>query len=133
MVWVVPAILWLALAADRPRWGRQIAVVAAVLFWSAPVWWVPYKNTSDLHLSPLQQIAGNSFFFATVLFVVGAAVLVVRRRAVQREGGTASLAPAGRQVMRKGIPSVCPAGCPGDCARSDRIALQATPRLVTQE
>ncbi len=86
MVWVVPAILWLALAADRPRWGRQIAVVAAVLFWSAPVWWVPYKNTSDLHLSPLQQIAGNSFFFATVLFVVGAAVLVVRRRAVQREG-----------------------------------------------
>ena len=40
MVWVVPAILWLALAPDRPRWGRQIAVVAAVLFWSAPVWWV---------------------------------------------------------------------------------------------
>jgi alpha-1,2-mannosyltransferase len=86
MVWVVPTILWLALAADRPRWGRQIAVVAAVLFWSAPVWWVPYKHTSDLHLSPLQQIAGNSFFFATVLFVVGAAVLLMRRKAAQREG-----------------------------------------------
>jgi alpha-1,2-mannosyltransferase len=86
MVWVVPAILWLALAPDRPRWGRHIAVVAAVLFWSAPVWWVPYKNTSDLHLSPLQQIAGNSFFYAMVLFVVGAAVLVLRRRSVQREG-----------------------------------------------
>jgi alpha-1,2-mannosyltransferase len=85
MVWVVPAILWLALAADRPRWGRHIAVVATVLFWSAPVWWVPYKNTSDLHLSPLQQIAGNSFFYAMVLFVVGAAILVLRRRSVQRE------------------------------------------------
>jgi alpha-1,2-mannosyltransferase len=86
MVWIVPAILWLALAADRPRWGRQIAAAAAVLFWSAPVWWVPYKNTSDLHLSPLQQIAGNSFFIAMVLFVVGAAVLVLRGRGVQREG-----------------------------------------------
>ncbi len=86
MVWVVPAILWLALAADRPHWGRQIAALAAVLFWSAPVWWVPYKNTSDLHLSPLQLIAGNSFFIAMVLFVVGAAVLVIRRRAVHHEG-----------------------------------------------
>ena len=83
MVWVVPAILWLALAADRPRWGRAVAAVAAVLFWSAPVWWVPYKNTSDLHLNPLQLIAGDSFFFAMSLFVVGAAVLVIRRRAVQ--------------------------------------------------
>jgi alpha-1,2-mannosyltransferase len=83
MVWVVPAILWLALAADRPRWGRTVAAVAAVLFWSAPVWWVPYKNTSDLRLNPLQLIAGNSFFFAMALFVVGTAVLVLRRRAVQ--------------------------------------------------
>lgn len=80
MVWVVPAILWLALAEDRPRWGRPLAAIAAVLFWSAPVWWVPYKNTSDLHLGPWQLVAGNSFFFAMVLFVVGAAVLVLRRR-----------------------------------------------------
>ena len=94
MVWVVPAILWLALAADRPRWGRQVAAMAAVLFWSAPVWWVPYRNTSDLHLNSLQLIAGDSFFFAMLLFVVGAAVLVLRRRAVQREGHP-SLAPVG--------------------------------------
>jgi len=79
MVWVVPAILWLALAPDRPRWGRPLAVATAVLFWSAPVWWVPYKNTSDLHLDPLQLVAGNSFFFAMLLFLAGATVLVVRR------------------------------------------------------
>jgi len=85
MVWVVPAILWLGLAADRPRWGRPLAAVTAVLFWSAPVWWVPFKNTSDLHLNPLQLIAGNSFFFAMVLFVVGAGVLVLRRSAVQSD------------------------------------------------
>ena len=85
MVWVVPAILWLALAPDRPRWGRPFAVATAVLFWSAPVWWVPYKNTSDLHLDPLQLVAGNSFFFAMLLFLAGAAVLVVRRGALQTE------------------------------------------------
>jgi alpha-1,2-mannosyltransferase len=49
MVWVVPAILWLAVAEDRPRWGVPLAIGTAVLFWSAPIWWVPYKNTSDLH------------------------------------------------------------------------------------
>jgi alpha-1,2-mannosyltransferase len=78
MVWVVPAILWLALAADRPRWGRVLAAATAVLFWSAPVWWVPYKNTSDLHLDPVDLIAGNSFFFAMLIFLIGAAVLVLR-------------------------------------------------------
>jgi len=85
MVWVVPAILWLALAPDRPRWGRPLAAATAVLFWSAPVWWVPYKNTSDLHLNLLQLIAGNSFFFAMLLFLAGAAVLVIRRGAVQTD------------------------------------------------
>lgn len=85
MVWVVPAILWLILGADRPHWGRPLAAVAAVLFWSAPVWWVPYKDTSDLHLNSLQLIFGDSFFFAMMLFVVGAAVLVFRRRAVRLE------------------------------------------------
>jgi alpha-1,2-mannosyltransferase len=79
LVWVVPAILWLAFAPDRPRWGPVLAGATAVLFWSAPVWWVPYKNTSDLHLNPLQLVAGDSFFFAMVLFLGGAAVLVLRR------------------------------------------------------
>ena len=86
MVWVVPAILWLALAPDRPPWGRVLAAAAAVLFWSAPVWWVPYKDTTDLHLDPLQLIAGNSFFFAVVIFVSGAAVLVIRRKAAPPGG-----------------------------------------------
>jgi alpha-1,2-mannosyltransferase len=86
MVWVVPAVLWLALAEDRPRWGRPLAGVTAVLFWSAPVWWVPYKNTSDLHLDLWQLMAGNSFFFAMVLFLAGAAVVVVRRRTIRPTG-----------------------------------------------
>ena len=79
MVWVVPAILWLALADDRPRLGPALAAGSAVLFWSAPIWWVPYKDTSDLHLNAVQLLAGNSFFFATVVFLCGAAVLLKRR------------------------------------------------------
>ena len=70
LVWVVPAIIWLALA-PTGRAGDALAGATAVLFWSAPVWWVPYKNTSDLHLKPLQLIAGDSFFFAMLLFLGG--------------------------------------------------------------
>ena len=86
MVWVVPAILWLALADDRPRLGRALAAGTAVLFWCAPIWWVPYKNTSDLHLNDLQLLAGNSFFLATVVFLCGAAVLLTRRRTSASKG-----------------------------------------------
>ena len=105
MVWVVPAILWLALAADRPRWGRPLAAVTAVLFWSAPVWWVPYKNTSDLHLDPLQLIAGNSFFFAMALFVVGAAFLTLRGRARSTGRCAAALADTGVRSRWDGSPT----------------------------
>ena len=80
MVWVVPAILWLALADDRPRRGRVMAAGAAVLFWSAPIWWVPYKNTSDLRLNAWQLIAGNSFSVAIVIFICGTTVLIARHR-----------------------------------------------------
>ncbi len=80
MVWVVPAILWLALAADRPRLGRPIAAATAVLFWCAPIWWVPYKHTTDLHLNPFQLLAGNSFCLAMVISLAAAACLVLRRR-----------------------------------------------------
>ena len=64
MVWVIPAILWLGLAEDRPRLGVPLAIGTAVLFWIAPIWWVPYVGTSDLHLNAWQLVAGNSFFFA---------------------------------------------------------------------
>jgi alpha-1,2-mannosyltransferase len=79
MVWVVPGILWLALADDRPRFGRPIAAATAVLFWSAPIWWVPYRNTSDLHLNALQLVAGDSFCLATAIALAAAACLVLKR------------------------------------------------------
>ena len=69
MVWVVPAILWFALAPDRPRAGPFIAGAVAVLFWSAPIWWVPHAKLLELHLNAWQVVAGDSFFFAVVVFV----------------------------------------------------------------
>jgi len=95
MVWVIPAILWLGLAEDRPRFGVPLAIGTAVLFWIAPIWWVPYVGTSDLHLSAWQLVAGNSFFFALVLFLLGAAVLVARRRSIRQGGGGQLLSGGG--------------------------------------
>ena len=135
MVWVVPAILWLALAPDRPRWGRALAAGTAVLFWSAPVWWVPYKNTSDLHLGVVQLIAGNSFFFAMAIFVLGAAVLVLRRRAIA-SSGRASTAAAGLIGLRHGQRRARPTPAAREAARQlskgcalwDRTALPGIER-----
>jgi alpha-1,2-mannosyltransferase len=97
MVWVVPAILWLAFAPDRPRWGPVLAVATTVVFWGAPVWWVPYKDTSDLHLNVFQLVAGNSFFYAMLLFLLGVAALLLRReqdRAGDMVGGRPRRTPA---------------------------------------
>jgi alpha-1,2-mannosyltransferase len=97
MVWVVPALLWLALAEDRPRWGSVAAAGAAVVFWCAPIWWVPYKDTSDRHLRGAQLLAGNAFFYAVLAFVLGAAILVARRSpgiGLRRAGGPGFVRPA---------------------------------------
>jgi alpha-1,2-mannosyltransferase len=80
LVWVVPVILWLALAEDRPRFGGSIAIATVLLFWSAPIWWVPHANLLELHLNAWQLVAGNSFLWAMVIFMAGAALHVGRRR-----------------------------------------------------
>jgi hypothetical protein len=87
MVWVVPGIIWLAVGADRPRRGLWLAGVTAVLFISAPIWWVPtsWKVTThppELHQDYWQLFAGNSFFFAMLAFLAGVTVMLVRRSRV---------------------------------------------------
>jgi alpha-1,2-mannosyltransferase len=80
MVWVVPVIGWLWLGEDRPMFGRLWAIATAVLFWQAPIWWVPQDNGTQFSLHGLNLFYGNSFFFATLLFVLGIAVMLTLRR-----------------------------------------------------
>ncbi len=73
LVWVVPVIMvW--------------AIIAAVLFWLAPIWLVPHGYGVELGENDVQLLAGNSFFIAMGFFVAGAtAMLVLRRQRSQQD------------------------------------------------
>jgi alpha-1,2-mannosyltransferase len=84
MVWVVPAIVWFAAGADRPRHGPLLAGSTTALFVVAPIWWVPTswkvtKHPPELHQNSWQLLVGNSFMFAMLVFLAGVAVMLVRR------------------------------------------------------
>jgi alpha-1,2-mannosyltransferase len=79
-VWVVPAIIWMAVAADRPSYGPYLAGATSVLFWAAPIWWVPNQQMRELRENAWELVAGNSFFLATLAFLAGVAVLVRTRK-----------------------------------------------------
>jgi hypothetical protein len=79
MVWIVPVLVWLAWAPDRPRSGRAAAAAGAVLFWWAPIWTVPNGADRELSEHGVQLALGNAFFLATVLFLAGTTVLMVSR------------------------------------------------------
>ena len=81
LVWVVPILLWLSLAPDRPAGGPVWAAAAAgVLVW-APLLRVPSGGDNELHEHGWQLVIGQSFFGLMAVFLVGVAVqLAVRRR-----------------------------------------------------
>ncbi|HEV2362023.1 MAG TPA: glycosyltransferase 87 family protein, partial [Acidimicrobiales bacterium] len=81
LVWIVPVLVWLFIGDDRPARGTILAIGAAILFWATPIWWVPRHGLRELHEVFWQYVAGNSFFFAMVLFLFAtAAMLFVRSR-----------------------------------------------------
>ena len=88
MVWVVPILIWLVLAPDRPRGGLIWAVAGYALFWWAPIWRVPNGGNNELHEHGWQLLEGNSFFVAAAVFMVGVAVMLWRRRRVGAVGDT---------------------------------------------
>ncbi|MEI6701145.1 MAG: hypothetical protein WCL38_05265, partial [Actinomycetota bacterium] len=80
LIWLVPVLLWLCFGLDRPRFGEWWALVAAVLFWWAPVW-IPSPLTPDLfHEGPKQVLESTSFFMAMVVFLIGVAIMLRGRR-----------------------------------------------------
>lgn len=80
MIWVVPAIIWLGTAPDRPRWGRPAAAASALLFWVSPIWLVPGHGAAPLHETAWQFLAGNAFFLWMLALLAACAVSVLRRR-----------------------------------------------------
>lgn len=95
MVWVLPAILWLAAAPERPRWGRAVAAATAVVFWVSPVWWVPDVNLRQLHEEGWSLIAGNSFFIWMVLILIAIAAWAIWHGAIS-DTAESSLVMCGR-------------------------------------
>lgn len=87
MVWVVPILLWLVLADDRPVGGWIWAAAAALVFWKAPIWSVPYNHGRELGENAWQLLLGNSFFWAMMVFLIGVAAMLAFRhpRGRQRE------------------------------------------------
>lgn len=83
MVWVVPVIIWLAAAPERPGPGRPAAVLTALLFWCAPVWWIP-SGVPELHENLWQLLAGSSFFGWTIFILAGAAGILLWPRVTYR-------------------------------------------------
>ncbi|MGC9960683.1 MAG: glycosyltransferase 87 family protein [Acidimicrobiales bacterium] len=79
LVWVVPALIWMAAAPDRPRHGRAVAVAAAVFFWAHPIWWVP-ETDRYLPTKLWEVVVGDAYLWAMLAFLVGVAVLLSRRR-----------------------------------------------------
>ena len=89
-VWVVPALVWLAVAPDRPAGGPMVAVVGFAL-----VWWSPLEQTGGppgwRHLHGWTQVAGASTFLLVVAGLAGTATLAVLRR---RRGLSGAACPA---------------------------------------
>jgi alpha-1,2-mannosyltransferase len=80
LVWIVPVILWLALAHDRPAFGRIWATLATVWFWDGPIWRIPYGNHVEIHDSFAQLMIGNSYTIALLLFLGGIIIMLALRR-----------------------------------------------------
>jgi alpha-1,2-mannosyltransferase len=77
-IWVVLLVAWLALAPDRPRYGEWWALAVSMLFWAAPVWWVPHGPAVAFAgrgwLIPLS----DAYALLCIALVAGAGVRVFR-------------------------------------------------------
>ena len=79
LVWIVPIILWLALADDRPAFGRVWAAIATGWFWYGAIWRIPHGRGVELRDSFAQLLLGNSYTLALLAFIGGMIVMLAHR------------------------------------------------------
>ncbi|HUC06408.1 MAG TPA: glycosyltransferase 87 family protein [Acidimicrobiales bacterium] len=125
MTWVIPAVAWLAVSPDRPTWGRPAAAGTAVLFLSAPVWWVSDEGTAPLHEGGWRMVAGNSFFLWMGLFVImcGVTILGSGTRTPSTDGDSGR--PTGTKVPTRPPVSLSPVHGPVPARHGRTAALDA--------
>jgi alpha-1,2-mannosyltransferase len=89
LVWVVPIILWLALAHDRPAYGRIWATLVTGFFLYAPIWRIPHGSGVEIHDTFAQLVVGNSYTLVMLFFVGGMIIMLALRhhqRSDRRDG-----------------------------------------------
>lgn len=62
-VWVVPALLCLAISA------RRVAVAGSVLFAVGPQSWLPQGGSRELHWAPWEQVLGDSYVLCGIAII----------------------------------------------------------------
>jgi len=78
-IWIVLLIAWLALAPDRPILGEWWAASAAVVFWAAPIWWVPHGPSIRYAGHGWLMLLGDSFFIVFIVVLLATLVRLIRR------------------------------------------------------
>ena len=77
-VWIVLLIAWLALGRDRPVHGPLWAAAVALIFWAAPIWWVPQDSAIKYAQHGLFTVLADSFFLTLCVVPIGALKRLIR-------------------------------------------------------
>jgi alpha-1,2-mannosyltransferase len=92
-VWIIPALLWLGFAEDRPTWGRGAAIAGFVMFCVSPIQWPPRGDNHEYHYSGLYLLEGNAYLAATLVLLAALGVHFLRhRKATRRSTGRIDVA-----------------------------------------
>jgi hypothetical protein len=81
-----------------------MAAVTAVLFWAAPVWWVPNGNLRPLHENGWELLAANSFFAWMILFLGAVAAALWRPPSAATTAAEPRPAEAGSYARQSSSP-----------------------------